>query len=983
MTTLNPNAASARVSSIPVVGEVDTPNLLGRTKELALITAAVTDHRPGPRGVVLTGDAGIGKSSLLSEVAGRAVARGAIVLRGACVDVGETWPFYPIHTAVQELSTRDESSAAPIGRLLDSSRRPLPGPVMQNLHRELVRLAHDRAVVLVLDDLQWVDENTKRLVLTVLADQRANLFFLGAVGADHVGNVSQMQRLLVRLRRLRSIRILDIGPLGHDDTVELANAMTHQTLPESAAEAIWERSGGNPLIIEEIVRAGPTSSATPEILRSMTLAQLDELGPAVRVVVRTVCLGVGPVSDELLGHVTEESDETLAVAVRAALNARLITTRGNGLSVRHQMLKEVVESDLLPAERRLLHRRFAEGLELFGGDGATFSANLAHHWLLAGQAERALPTLIKAADEALRLHAYGDAWQHWKAAIGVATRLPMRASLPTLLRRAAEAAHLAGDHHAALNLLDRIESAGDPPPSPPQDLMRIIYLTAAGRLADAERLCRRYDTETGTADADRAAIAARTAELLVRLGKYSDAAQAAELALGIGGESPESTEIEVIARSALGLSRTFLGDREAGETELRAAIGAADRADRVDLIATAYLNLTEQLMAGSPADLNEGVQIALRGAARAERAGGGRTTSALLYSAAATGLFRLGRWADATEWTTKAIRTDPTGVVAVDALLARVRLALGFGDLESAESDLRSIETLLVDGATSKQTIQLSTLRAGLAIWRRKFAPARSAVRRGLTAVDGGFEDAWQLAPLVWHGFRVEAESVGAGEAADSDLLAVLDATAMRVGRSGAPSSWVREVVEGYVLLCAAERTRIDGRSDPASWSRAADHWAARSHPYPCTYARFHQAKALLEIRSRSREARLLLARARTDALLLNAVPLRLEIDAVAGRAGIAVADDQAGAAETAEPARPVNPALAALTRREFEVLSEVAGGRTDREIGQALFISQRTVGVHVSHILAKLGARSRLEAATIFLRAPTPPQVATREGTT
>lgn len=967
-----------------MVGQIDAPILLGRTRELAIITAALTDHRPGPRGVVLTGDAGVGKSSLLSTVAAQAVERGAIVLRGACVDVGDSWPFYPIHTAVQELSTRDSPNAAPIGRILDSSREPLPGPMMQNLHRELVRLAHDRPVVLVLDDLQWVDENTKRLVLTVLADQsRANLFFLAAVGADHSGDVSQIRRLLVRLRRLRSIRMVDVGPLDHDDAVALVGAMTRRTLPEAVTEAIWARSGGNPLIIEEIVRAGPAASATPETLRSMTLAQLDELGPTVRDVVRTICIGVGPVSDELLGHVTDEPEAALAEAVRAAMDARLITPNGHGLTIRHQMVKEVVESDLLPAERRLLHRRFAEGLELLGGDGATFSANLAHHWLLAGQAERALPTLIDAADDALRVHAYGDAWRHWQAAIDVATALPAPVAVPNLLRRAARAAHLAGDHQAALALLDRIDSTEDqsPPQSPSPDLMRITYLTAAGRLADAERLCRRHDDRTGTADADRAAISARTAELLVRLGKYSDAAQSAEHALTIGAEPTESTEIEVIARSALGLSRTFLGDREAGEAQLRAATVAAERTDRVDLIASAYLNLTEQLLAGSPDELNEGVQIALQGAARAERAGGGRTSSALLYSAAATGLFRLGRWAEAAEWTSKAIRTDPTGVVAVDALLARVRLALGFGDLESAENDLRSIETLLADGASSKQTIQLSTLRAGLAIWRRNFVRARSAVRRGLTAIDGGFEDAWQSAPLVWHGFRVEAESVAAGEAADSAMLDRLDAMAVTVERSGAPTSWVREVVEGYVLLCAAERTRIDGRSDPASWARAADHWAARSHPYPCTYARFHRAKALLEVRSRSREARELLTRARSDALRLNAVPLRLEIDAVAGAAGIGLAAVDDGE-KPAAPTRPVNPALAGLTRREMDVLSEVAGGRTDREIGQALFISQRTVGVHVSHILAKLGARSRLEAATIFLRTPTAPQVATREGT-
>lgn len=969
------------LSSVFVVAQMEAPALLGRAKEMAQITAAMTDRRPGPRGVVLTGDAGVGKTSLLSAVGAQAARRHAIVLRGACVDVGETWPFYPIHTAAKELSTRDPASAAPLVRLLEGSRDPLPGTVLQNLHRELVTLAHDRSVVLILDDLQWVDENTKRLVLTVLADQsRANLFFLAALGAEHFGNGSQIRRLLLRLRRLSGIRMMDVGPLDRADSVELATTVSPRALSDQEAAAIWERSGGNPLIIEEIVRAGPATSATPESLRLVTLAQLEELGGDVRGVVRAVCVGVGPVTDELLSYVTDEPDDVLAGAVRAALDARMVTAGVQGLSIRHQMLKEVIESDLLPAERRNIHRRFAEALEIFGGAGATDSANLAHHWLMAGHPERALPTLIRSADEALRLHAYGDAWRYWRTAVDVASSQRMRGSLPGLLRRAADAAHLAGDHDAALGMLDRIDSGSELRRSASYDLVRISYLTAAGRLADAERLCHDNDDRPASSLADRASFAARTAELLVRLGKYSDASRSAQRALALAAELPDSTEIEVIARSALGLSQTVRGDRCGGEAELRAALEAAERTDNVDLIGTAYLNLAEQLLAGPPGELHEGVRIALQGAARALAAGGGRTSSALLYSAAATGLFRLGRWAESAEWTSKAIRTDPTGVVAVDALLARVRLALGFGDFDSADSDLKSIETLLADGASSKQTIQLSTLRAGLAIWRHSLVRARSAVRRGLAAVDGGFEDVWQLAPLVWHGFRVEAESVAAGEPADSEMLERLAPIAVTMGSSATPSSWVRATVEGYVLLCAAERTRIGGRSDPESWGRAADHWAARAHPYPCTYARFHRAKALLEGRTQNREGRELLVRARRDALRLNAVPLRLEIDALAARAGITVADDDPGVGPV-EPTDRTNPVLSVLTRRETDVLSEVAGGRTDREIGQALFISQRTVGVHVSHILAKLGARSRLEAATIYLRASTVPQAITREG--
>jgi DNA-binding CsgD family transcriptional regulator len=296
---------------------------------------------------------------------------------------------------------------------------------------------------------------------------------------------------------------------------------------------------------------------------------------------------------------------------------------------------------------------------------------------------------------------------------------------------------------------------------------------------------------------------------------------------------------------------------------------------------------------------------------------------------------------------------------------------MGLGDLDAAERDLRSAETLLADEAGSKQALPLATLRAGLAMWHRDPAGARAAVRRGLRAAERGCDDVWLLAPLIWHGLRAEAEAVADGGSADEEAIGALTATRAQLRKEctdAAPQ--IQDVVQGYELLDDAELTRLAGRSDAGAWRCSAEYWEQRQHPYPAAYARLRQAEALLYERSRSRGAADALTRAYRTARDLWAGPLAAQIETLAARARIRLEDQprRPPAPERSER-KPGADALQMLTQREREVLAEVARGLSNREIGRRLYISERTAGVHVSHILAKLHARTRVEAAAIYLR--------------
>lgn len=353
--------------------------------------------------------------------------------------------------------------------------------------------------------------------------------------------------------------------------------------------------------------------------------------------------------------------------------------------------------------------------------------------------------------------------------------------------------------------------------------------------------------------------------------------------------------------------------------------------------------------------------MARRGAERVTELGLGRSYGTRLLAIATNGLFRVGQWSEAEKVVAAALRYRPSGADAVELLLARCRLSVGYGDVEAAHRDLDAVATMLAGGG-ARHVIPLLTLRAGLAMWQGRHDVARQAVRRGLTETRS--DDLVILAVLVWHGLRAEAEAHASRTVAvDDDAVRRLREIADRVaGRSAHAARPVRDVVEGYLALCAAEVSRLDG-ADPELWARAAAEWDRRNHPYPAAYSRLRQAEALLARRRRTATAGKLLRQAYQTAQGLGAVPMCAQIRTLAGRARIPLEE------RSTDVVPPTGDELTALTAREREVLAAVAEGLTNKEIGQRLFISERTIGVHVSHIFDKLQVRTRVQASTIFLR--------------
>jgi DNA-binding CsgD family transcriptional regulator/tetratricopeptide (TPR) repeat protein len=936
-----------------MASEGDEAPLVGRAATLSDIHSGLLDVGPGGTAAVfLAGESGVGKSRLLRETAGGMRAGGVAVLSGTCLDIGDASPLHPVLQALRRVG------ATPIAADGDA------GALLERVSHQLRTIADGRRLLLVLDDLQWADRSTRQLLLYLLAGLGdVQLSVLAAIRAESLHGTHPLRRVLAELRRLRSVRVLDIAPLDRAGTAELVTAIAGEKIDPEDADRVFKRSGGNPFVAEELsrdLRDGRVELS--DTLREIFLSRVDELPEHARDVVHAVAAGVEPIDHTLLARVLGRPEDQLIDGIRAAVAQRFVASAGDGYKLRHSLVAEVLAGGVLPAEYAALHRRYGEALADSGDH-----ARLAHHWQRAGEPARALPSVIAAARAAERLYGFAEAHRYWSLALDLSTEeLSTGGSTDRtdLLAHAAESAHQCGEHQRALSRLAELAERPDGPGECELHLRRARYLAAAGRSAPAET---EYELALASPECtprEKATAAAFLAELLLHLGRYADANARAREALELA-EVDGSTADLVRASAALGFSAAFREDPDAGLAVIRQAVDIAERSGHPDDIGCAYLHLAE-LLTGPLNNLEEGVLVARRGAEKLAGMGVGRTYQTRLLAIAANGLFRVGQWAEADQVLQDAMRHRPSGADAVELLLARCRLWVGFGDVDAANRDLDAVATVLAGGG-ARHVLPMLTLRAGLAMWQRRHAEARAAVQRGLTETRS--DDLVLLGVLAWHGLRAEAEAHSDGEPVDQvavrRLKVVVNRMAAGVGNAAAP---VRAVIDGYLDLCAAELSRIEDRPDPDVWARAAAVWDRRKQPYPAAYSRLRQAEASFARKARRTAATTAIRQAYATARAMGAKPFAAEIISIASRARVTLAGDDDTMPLTADPQD--QDELGGLTGREREVLAALAEGLTNKEIGQRLFISERTVGVHVGHIFDKLQVRTRVQASRVFLTA-------------
>jgi DNA-binding CsgD family transcriptional regulator len=410
--------------------------------------------------------------------------------------------------------------------------------------------------------------------------------------------------------------------------------------------------------------------------------------------------------------------------------------------------------------------------------------------------------------------------------------------------------------------------------------------------------------------------------------------------------------------NTLGVDLAHLGEEDEAVEQLREARAIAEEVGDLDDLARAHLNLADTLVGilGRPAEAVEEAQV---GVERCRALGLARDYGVSIQAVAAVGLLELGRWDEAEEVLREAAAANPIEMAAVDVLHTRIPLLVGRGEFDLAGEDLARARQLTIHTIDPQYVGPRCANEAERALWLGRPEEARAAVDEGLELL-AGTDDTRHTGRLLWLGAWAEAELADRARAQRADgRLAESSAALDRLLDRARALAAAGGTMPGYLALCEAESGRARRASNPSAWAHAASAWTELERPYPAAYARWRQAEALLGER-RGRDAEPILLDAHATALRLGAVPLAQELERLARRARMSLSTEGASAEAPSPPPGTEHE----LTPRELEVLALIAAGRTNREIAESLFVSEKTAGHHVSSILRKLGVRGRVEAA-------------------
>jgi DNA-binding CsgD family transcriptional regulator/tetratricopeptide (TPR) repeat protein len=531
---------------------------------------------------------------------------------------------------------------------------------------------------------------------------------------------------------------------------------------------------------------------------------------------------------------------------------------------------------------------------------------------------------------------------------------------------------------------------------------------------------------------ERATVLAALAQARMIDGSFDPAERLAREAIAMSldlGSIADGVRLHAI--TTLGVTLGWGRNPEEAVGLLREALAMAETRGDLEELFRAYANLTTVLdLLGRR---GAAVEVALDGIEASRRAGLEAVFGNFLRANASDSLFLLGRWPEsrhmsetALEWSSGTPMARPIDYLAIVEIETNAGEAAGrlLGQLligRDTVTDTQHTVPLYRAAASLAlwQGDHVDASRAAARGWElvqhsgdwsliSKMAATLAEVDSSAAADAGARRD---LAALA----GIRARSTG-----------VLTAARKAVERSGVDASiGSRREADAWLAQAAAHRDRLEGRDDPDTWDGLARCWADLANPYEHAKARWHEAEAILgsgEGRSSRARARPPLEEAARIAVELHARPLLREVVELAGRAMIRLPEAEGALAEsdrqTADatpgpiaagnghdasplvavgPGAPAEPGSAGdadrsdgrsslvrgivgdapperrdtfgLSRREREVLALIAEGRTNREIGERLFISQKTVGVHVGNILAKLGVSGRVEAAAVAIR--------------
>ena len=993
-----PGRGARLLDTQAVATRMTSSRLIGRETELAELEAALNDAAEGrPSLAFVAGESGVGKSRMVAELARRTheindpPARVAI---GECVELGEEeLPYAPIVSVLRSLArdhdpVLDElppAARAELAALLpelggearaDGEATQGQSRLFEALLTLLDLLGREQPFALVLEDIHWADRST-RAFLTFLARSlwTEHVLVIATYRSDELHRRHPLRPLLAELERDPRARRIELTRLSRDELAELLTDILGGAADDELVERLYARSEGNPLFTEELLAARLDGrGGLPSTLRDALMVRIERLSEPAQEVLRVLSAG-RVLAHAVLAEASGIDGGELRIAVREAAESNVIVADARGrYQFRHALLREVVYDDLLPGEHAELHLALARALETqaaSSGEDALITAGIAHHYLSAGAQREALIASVRAADAAERVHAHGEAGALLERALDLWPRVPDAAEQAgcdrdALLTRAARALINDGAYGRAEQLLRVAVGDVDEAEEPRRaaDLLELLS-RAQWSLGRASQSRESMDRAVALLPEDdtsplRARVLARQAKAAMLQGRFSEALPASEAAFGAARHAGAMGPL-ADALNAMGHSQILMGQVEDGVARLREAIEISPPGFERS---SAWSNLADALhLVGRT---REGLAEAERGLA--DSAVGGAYGS-WLSLAVADLRWALGDWAGARAMLPPHDKRH-IGMTLAYAETLRAAMALADGEHDQARASLERASEVVLGSREPQFLGWYGSLRGELERRCGDLVAARAAIDDGLDAIEFCSEDLPRMALLSETGAAIEADAAQRArdlgdDAAEREAISRAESFVMRAEAYAEDEA--RPVEKARLATAEAHLARARGEADPDLDAAAAAAWREVERPYPAAVAELRRAETLVALGERD-EAAAQLVEVLAAADALGAPWLRGEAEGLATRARLPLAAAGGEAPATAEAGADGEDPFG-LTPRERQVLTLVAAGATNREIGAQLFMAEKTASVHVSRILAKLDVRSRTEAAAVAHR--------------
>ncbi|TFV63864.1 UNVERIFIED_ORG: hypothetical protein E4P37_13830 [Bacillus sp. AZ43] len=931
---------------VPVIGAGAVP-YVGRAEHRATVAAAFAE--PG-HVVLIFGEAGVGKTSLVAAERGGAATD---VIEGACLQLaGQPLPLAALE---QIFDARGGWPDAPDGAEQSAEQR------LRSIRRWADALApagSSSPTTLVIDDLQWADETTcDFLVYLGSTARRRALSIVLTIRDDETPPVARVQEAIGELTRLPGASCVELQRLDPAETRELVAALTG-TDPGDAS-AWYEQTQGHPYLLGELVK-DPSSRRVTDML----LARVRRLGQDAAALVRVAAVFGLWVPDEHLFRASGFLAERYGAAVREAVDVGVLVVEGADYAFRHSLMCEAVLAQLLPFERRELHERAARALAAGRSDDVVTAAAVSVHWEAAGSSEQAAEWSLRAARSTRRLNAYAESWAHYRRALQFRPVSRDAGGLEFALE-AAGVARLAGDPGAAAALLEHALQDPDIPAAERATALERLgcFLWEAGQPGRSQAVYAEATEVLGPeVNSCHAQVWGAMARAAFIMAEFDEAIRLSEQAVTAAREHGTDAVL-ADALTTRGVAGTFHGDSSALDLLREGVRLARDVEDRA-VLCRSYANLMIAYdYAGLPAEASA---AALEGLSLLPEYGLELAVGSALASNAVTMLRRRGQYGRCEAVFSQLLDGRVVQGQGLHLYIERAECRLAVGDTAGARASLDAAAPLH-DADEPTVVAALATATAAL--------QAREGDRDGChrTVV----EALRRLAETQDRAFRTELTAIGLRNEADRRGTVPAPGAEARIAQLAAeldeltPTGDDDPVQEADHRTARNELDRARGVGTGGGWAAAADLWRAVDRPLEQAYCLFREAECRVAEKRRDRAAAAASV-ARAMAERLGAVPLVGEIDALLARARLASAP---------APRPPAEERPYGLTERELEVLELLGTGATNRQIARRLFISERTVGVHVSRVLHKLQVSNRGQAAALAAKVAPRPREALVEG--